>query len=136
MLSYKSQASLRPLQYQPRPPTKCPNVVKMIKDFYRCAVNMIKLLEKEKQNIKNLVVKKGFLRFYSVFVYMCVCVFVCLLPLYRCHRLTQEAETLTQIPICEYLKMVSFTLFEFLHIFGIIPLFNFLLMSLFQGQLS
>ena len=41
--------------------------------------------------------KKGFLSFYSVcmFVYMCICVFVCLLALYRRHRLTKEAEILT-----------------------------------------
>ena len=96
-----------------------------------------KLLEKEKYKIKNLAVKKGFLSFYSVCmfvymcVYMCVCVFVCLFALYRRHRLTQEAEILTQIPICEYLKMVSFTFLKFCLFFELFPFFQFLQFSLF-----
>ena len=84
-----------------------------------------------------MAVKKGFLSFYSVCmfvcVYMCVCVFVCLLALYRRHRLTQEDEILTQIPKCEYLKMVSFTFLNFCLFLELFPFFHFLLFSLFQS---
>ena len=70
--------------------------------------------------------KKGFLSFYSVCMFcVCICVFVCLLALYRRHRLTQEAEISTQIPICEYLKMVSFTFLNFCLFLELFPFFIF-----------
>ena len=53
--------------------------------------------------LKNFKVKKGFLSFYSV----------CMSSLYRLHCSTLETEILTYIPICEYLKMESFTFFNF-----------------------
>ena len=86
-----------------------------------------KLLEKEKQTIKNLAVKKRFPQFLLSMYVLCIyiCVFVCLLAVYRRHRLTQEAEILTQIPICEQLKMVSFTFFNFCLFSELFPFFIF-----------
>ena len=97
-----------------------------------------KQIGKEKQKIKNLAVKKRFPQFLlciyvCVYICVCVCVFVCLLVVYRRHCLTQEAEILTQIPICKYLKMVSFTFLNFCLFLELFPFSHFLLFSLFQS---
>ena len=111
------------------PQTRIPDL------FLETVFFTFKQIEKEKQKIKNLAVKKGFLSFYSVCMFVCVyiCVFVCLFALYRRHRLTQEAEILTQIPICKYLKMVSFTFLNFCLFLELFPFSHFLLFSLFQS---
>ena len=63
--------------------------------------------------------------FVCVFVCLFVCVFVCLSSLYRLHRLTEEAEISTYIPIWKYLKMVSFTFLNFCFFSELSPFFIF-----------